>query len=306
MSPCHVKRENQHYRAWEAGTSKATSDILASMLNPLITVEELAEQLEEEDLRIVDTRWYLADPTEGRAEYGRHHIPGAIFLDLESDLCAPEGPGRHPLPDATGFADLLGSQGIGNQHPVVTYDDSGGSVAARLWWMLRHLGHDRVQVLDGGYSAWWKAEMPTTGLVHSWPAQTFVPHSRTDDMVTRQELEAQLGAVLLLDARAPERYEGHEDPVDPVAGHIPTAISAPYAENTATDGRFLTAPELHKRFLGLGVGDQQPVVTYCGSGVTACSNILAAVVAGLPAPLLYPGSWSDWCTTPGMPIETGM
>ena len=125
-------------------------------------------------------------------------------------------------------------------------------------------------------------------------------------MVNREELFHQLGSVVLLDARASERYEGHDDPVDPVAGHIPSAVSAPYAENTSMDGRFLPAPQLRHRFLSLGVGGGRPVVTYCGSGVTACSNILAAVVAGLPPPLLYPGSWSDWCTTEGMPITTGL
>lgn len=288
---------------WMSTTT--SSDILVSMPYPLISAQDLAGQLEDGDLRIVDTRWYLADPAEGRAEYRRHHIPGAIFLDLESDLCAPEGPGRHPLPDADLFTGLLGSVGIGNHHRLVVYDDSAGSVAARMWWMVRHLGHEEAQVLDGGYSAWWKAGLPTTARVPSWPAETYVGHGRTDDLVTRQELAAMLGSVILLDARAPERYAGHEDPVDPVAGHIPTAISAPYAENTATNGRFLTSNELRKRFQGLGVGGEQPVITYCGSGVTACSNVLAAVVAGLPAPLLYPGSWSDWCTTPGMPITTG-
>ncbi|MDH3398185.1 MAG: sulfurtransferase, partial [Acidimicrobiia bacterium] len=208
------------------------------MPNPLISVEELSKQLADDDLRVVDTRWYLADPTEGRAEYGRHHIPGAIFLDLDGDLCAPEGPGRHPLPDSQDFTDLLGSLGIGHRHRVVVYDDSAGSVAARLWWMLRHLGHEHVQVLDGGYSAWWRAGLPTTALVPSWPTEAFEGQPRRDDMVTGQELAGLLGSVVLLDARAPERYAGHEDPVDPVAGHIPTAISAPYAENTSTDGRF--------------------------------------------------------------------
>ena len=275
------------------------------MTNPLISIEELARQLTDDRMRIVDTRWYLADPVEGRAEYGRHHIPGAIFLDLESDLCAGEGSGRHPLPDVDTFSQRLGSVGIGNHHRVVVYDDSSGSVAARLWWMLRHLGHDQVQVLDGGYTAWWRAGLPTTAEIPAWPAEEFTPRERTDDMVGRQELAKRLGSVVLLDARAPERYAGHEDPVDPVAGHIPSAISAPYAENTAMDGRFRPPPELKAQLLALGVGGDRPVVTYCGSGVTACSTVLAAVVAGLPAPLLYPGSWSDWCTTPDLPVAVG-
>ena len=275
------------------------------MTHPLISVDDLAGQLTEDGLRIVDTRWYLADPTEGRAEYGRHHIPGAIFLDLDTDLCAPTGPGRHPLPDSDEFARLLGSVGIGTHHRVVIYDDSAGAVAARLWWMLRHLGHDRVQVLDGGYSAWWRAGQPTSTEVPAWPAVQFTPRERTDDMITGEQLARRLGSVALLDARAPERYAGHEDPIDPVAGHIPSAVSAPYAENTALDGRFRPPRELRAQLLSLGLGGERPVVTYCGSGVTSCSNILAAVVAGLPPPLLYPGSWSDWCTTPGRPIAVG-
>ena len=276
------------------------------MPKPLISIEELAEKLDDDNLRIVDTRWYLADPNEGRAEYARHHIPGAIFLDLESDLCATEGPGRHPLPDEGVFATLLSNAGISNQNRVVAYDDSGGSVASRLWWMLRHLGHDNTQVLDGGYSAWWQAGLPTTAQVPTWVMGTFAIDVRTDDTISGEDLNGRLGTVLLLDARASERFAGHEDPIDPVAGHIPTAISAPYAENTSLDGRFLPAQQLRRRFQRLGVGHGQPAVTYCGSGVTACSNILAAAVAGLEPPLLYPGSWSDWCTTAGRPIETGL
>ncbi len=275
------------------------------MPTPLISVAELATQLDDEGLRIVDTRWYLSDPAEGRVEYLRHHIPGAIFLHLDHDLSAPDGPGRHPLPDARLFARRLGSAGIGNRHRVVVYDDSGGSVAARLWWMLRHVGHDQVRVLDGGYSAWRTAELPTTAEIPARPPATFVGRERTDDLINGEELNRRLGSVVLLDARAPERYEGHKDPVDPVAGHIPTAISAPYAENNAVDGRFLPAKELRRKFRTLGLGRGKPVVAYCGSGVTSCSTILAAEIAGLPAPLLYPGSWSDWCTTRGRPVASG-
>jgi thiosulfate/3-mercaptopyruvate sulfurtransferase len=274
--------------------------------NPLISVEELAEHLADDDLRIVDTRWYLSDPAEGRAEYERNHLPGAIFLDLDDDLCGPDGPGRHPLPDSDRFSQLLGRRGIGNQHRVVAYDDSAGAVAARLWWMLRHLGHDRVQVLNGGFSAWWRAGLSTTDEVPSWPPETFLWTERRDDLITGSELAARLGSVVLLDARAPERYEGRHDPVDPIAGHIPTAISAPYAENTSLDGLFLSSGELRSRLAMLGLGGDRAAVTYCGSGVTACSNVLSAVAAGLPEPLLYPGSWSDWCTTPGMPVAVGM
>lgn len=271
---------------------------------PLTDVAWLADHLLDANLRIVDTRWYLTDPSQGRVEYARSHILGAIFLDLEVDLRAPEGPGRHPLPDPSVFARRLSAVGIGNDHRVVVYDDSAGSVAARLWWLLRHVGHESVQVLDGGYQAWAHAGRPTTDVVPSWPVADFVPRPRRDDVITREELEESLGSVVLLDARARERYEGREEPIDPIAGHIPTAVNAPHAENNTLDGHFLTKEALRSRFAGLGLSETSTAVTYCGSGVTSCSNILAAEIAGLPAPLLYPGSWSDWCTT-GMPVATG-
>lgn len=274
------------------------------MASPLIDAARLWERLDDPLLRVVDTRWYLADPTEGRAEYRRHHIPGAIFLDIDDDLSGTGGPGRHPLPDWAVFADLLGSKGIGTTHHVVVYDDSAGSVAARLWWMLRHLGHEAVSVLDGGYGAWRLAGYPTEAAPPEWPARRFGYQIRAGDLVERDELLARLGSVILLDARAPERYEGAEDPVDPIPGHIPTALSAPYAAYAARDGRFLPARDLRRRLRSLGVGGRAVSVAYCGSGVTSCTTILAAVAAGLPEPLLYPGSWSDWCTA-GMPIATG-
>ncbi len=274
------------------------------MPQPLVDPSWLYSHLDDPDLRIVDTRWYLADPPAGRLEYVRDHIPGAVFLDIDSDLCGPDGPGRHPLPDWNVFSRRLGSIGIGNHHRVVVYDDSVGSVAARLWWMLRHLGHEAVSVLDGGYHAWATAGFPTTAEVPDWPSTGFVPEIRDGDLIDRDELRDRLGSVLVLDARSPERYQGAQDPVDPIAGHIPTAVSAPYAENTSVEGRFLSPTELAGRYRALGVHEDSTVVTYCGSGVTSCSNILAAVVAGLPEPLLYPGSWSDWCTA-GMPVATG-
>jgi len=271
----------------------------------LINVEQLADRLGDPTVRIVDTRWYLADLGQGRREYDASHIPGALFLDVEDDLSTPgTGPGRHPLPDWSHFTDLLGARGIGNQHQVVVYDTADGSIAARLWWMLRRLGHDAVSVLDGGWAAWIASGYPTEQEKHSLPATVFTGSLRAGGWIDRDGLRAVLGTVALLDARAPERYEGIIEPVDPIAGHIPTARGAFHGGNVTEDGHFKTAAELRARFIDLGVDLATPAVTYCGSGVTSCHNILAMHLAGLPEPLLYPGSWSDW-STERYPVATG-
>ncbi len=271
----------------------------------LIDVDELAERLEDPSLRVVDTRWYLADVRQGAREYAESHIPGAIFLDVEDDLSTPgAGPGRHPLPDWNDFAGLLGARGIGNEHTVVAYDAADGSIAARLWWMLRRIGHDHVAVLNGGWSAWTVAGLPVEATPSTHPAARFTPRLRSGGFIERDDLLQSLGSVLVLDARAPERYEGITEPVDPIAGHIPTAKSAFHGGNVTADGHFLSPELLRARFEGLGAGDGTTAVTYCGSGVTSCHNVLAMHLAGLPEPLLYPGSWSDW-STERYPVATG-
>jgi thiosulfate/3-mercaptopyruvate sulfurtransferase len=288
----------------------------------LISAAELAAALDDPDLRIADVRWSLAAPGGGRAAYVTAHLPGAVFVDLESVLTAPVGPGRHPLPDPAAFAAALGALGIGRRHRVVAYDDAGGTVAARLWWMLDALEHTRAAALDGGIGAWRAAGLPVTaempvhaalppeeqvstpGVGSAWP--------RTIDRVA---LAARLGEVTLLDARAFERYRGEIEPIDRVPGHIPTAVNAPTASFLAPDGGFLGPDALAARFAFLGTGDAAgagaadggvgPVVVLsCGSGVNACQLALAMRAAGLPDPLLYPGSYSDW-TQSGMPIATG-
>ena len=273
----------------------------------LISAADLAAILDDPDLRIADVRWSLADPASGRRAYAEAHLPGAIFVDLDTVLTSPEGPGRHPLPDPFAFVTAIGALGIGRAHRVVAYDDAGGAVAARLWWMLDVLGHARPTVLDGGIGAWRDAGLPLTDKVAAFPAAAAWPRrpATWPRTVARDELAPRLGSsVVLLDARAPERYRGEVEPIDPVAGHIPTAISAPTAAFLAADGRFLDAHALRKRFAEIGAGARRRVVVACGSGVNACQLALARRVAGLPDPLLYPGSYSDWSRS-GMPVASG-
>lgn len=278
----------------------------------LITVADLAAELGDPDLRIADVRWSLAAPGGGHAAYAIAHLPGAVFVDLETVLTAPEGPGRHPLPDPAAFAAALAALGIGRGHRVVAYDDAGGTVAARLWWMLDALGHAGVAVLDGGLGAWRAAGLPETADVPAFPPAEPVgtpsPGSAWPRTIDRVALAARLGRVTLLDARAHERYRGEVEPIDRVPGHIPTAVSLPTSELLRGDGRFLEPARLAARFEDAGAEPAGraagPVVVSCGSGVNACQLALAMHEAGLPDPLLYPGSYSDW-TRSGMPIATG-
>lgn len=271
---------------------------------PIISPEELLGRVADADLRIVDARWYLGEPGRGRTAYDAGHLPGAIHLDLDADLSAPAGPGRHPLPDPDAFARRMGAAGIGTGHTVVAYDDAGGWVAARLWWMMERLGHRQTMVLDGGIQAWTAAGGRLTRRVPAWPAAQFEIRGGWTGTVDRDDLRERLGRVLLLDARAPARYRGEIEPVDPVAGHIPTAVSAPFAENLGSDGRFLPPEELAARFRALGASPGREVVTSCGSGTSACHHSLAMRIAGLPEPVLYVGSWSDWSRA-GYPVATG-
>lgn len=271
----------------------------------LINADQLARRMGSPSLRIADTRWYLADVRQGRREYGESHIPGARFLDVEDDLSTPgRGAGRHPLPQWDDFRRTLGGNGISPDSDVVIYDTRDGSIAARLWWMLRRLGHESVWVLDGGWEAWLRAGFPVTDKVPAYDPVEYPSGVIAGGFIDRNELRNRLGELVVLDARAPERYQGLEEPVDPIAGHIPTALSAFHGGNVNEDGTFLEAARLRARFTDLGAGGSKPVVTYCGSGVTSCHNVLAMHLAGLPEPLLYPGSWSDW-STEDFPVATG-
>ena len=275
-------------------------------LSPLISPEELHDRIGSPGLVVVDVRWVLLQPGAGRAAYETAHIPGAIFLDLDTDLRAPEGPGRHPLPSPATFQETLANAGIGTSDEVVAYDDARGTIAARLWWMLDALGHERVRVLDGGLGAWVAAGYPMSSDTPApRPRAELSLRSEWPAVITREGLADRLGSVVLLDARAAPRYRGEVEPIDPVAGHIPTARSAPTDGYVGADGRLLPSAGLVEVFESLGAtGADSPVVTSCGSGVTANFATLAMRVAGLPDPILYPGSYSDWSRS-GLPVATG-
>jgi thiosulfate/3-mercaptopyruvate sulfurtransferase len=269
----------------------------------LISPEELRKRLDDPSLRICDVRWWLVDRARGRREYDAAHVPGAVFVDVDSDLVGPSGPGRHPLPDPAVFAGRMAALGIGDRTEVVAYDDGGGTVAARLWWMLDDLGHRAVRVLDGGFAAWVAAGGPVTrGVDAPAPAEALTLRPSWSHVIDRDGLRTRLGAgdLALLDVRARERYRGDIEPVDPVAGHIPGARSRPTTENLGPDGRFLPPETLRERFADLS-GE---TAAQCGSGINACHTILAMRIAGLPDPLLYPGSYSDWSRS-GLPVATG-
>jgi thiosulfate/3-mercaptopyruvate sulfurtransferase len=274
---------------------------------PLVAVAELATRLADPSIRVVDCRWVLGQPGVGRQRYEAGHVPGAIFLDVDGDLADPPevGPGRHPLPDAAAFVARLEAAGIGDAHRVVAYDDVGGWVAARLWWMLDDLGHRSVGVLDGGFPAWVAAGHPVSTEAPDWPPASLDTLRRWwTRTIDGAALAGRLGSVVLLDARGGPRYRGEIEPIDAVPGHIPTARHAPTDSNLRPDGSFLTAAELGERYAALGAGGGDPVVVSCGSGVSACHDALAMRVAGLAPPLLYPGSYSDW-TRSGRPVATG-
>ena len=273
--------------------------------SPIVSPSALFARLGAPDVRIVDVRWVLGAPGRGRQAYDAGHIPGAIFLDLDTELAAAEGPGRHPLPSPADFRERLGSAGIGSEHEVVAYDDVGGWVAARLWWMLDDLGHQRVAVLDGGYPAWVAEGHLVTTDIPGFPSARLDLADAWTRTIDRDGLIERLGRVALLDARGGQRYRGEIEPIDPVPGHIPTARSAPTDGDLGPDGRLLGAGELAARFRALGAdGSAGPVVSSCGSGVSACFNNLAMRVAGLPDPILYPGSYSDWSRA-GLPVAVG-
>lgn len=272
------------------------------MSRHLISVPELHEALGE--VALFDLRWDLEDTAAGRGRYLDGHIPGAVFVDLDADLAAPEGPGRHPLPAAAGFAATLGRLGVGPYGDVVVYDDAGGSIAARMWWMVRAIGHrGTIRVLDGGWQAWVESGYETAqGEVQPSPTSYPSPSTGYRGVIDREGVAAATGH-LLLDARTPERYRGEREPVDPRPGHIPGAINAPWQANLGSDQRFKGATALRRRYDGLGA-ERRPVIVSCGSGVTACHLALAIEVAGLPRPLLYAGSYSDWSRS-DLPVAEG-
>ncbi len=277
----------------------------------LVSTEWLAKRLGGPNIRIVDVRWYLFEKDKnGRTEYLDGHIPGAVFMNLNTDLAAPvgEGPGRHPLPSAETFAAAASRAGIGPEVHVIAYDDRGAASAARLWWLLRYFGHDRVSLLDGGIAQWTSEGRPLERQVPAVTPTRFVPRPRPEMLVDQATMNALRDdpKALILDVRVPERYQGQVEPIDPRAGHVPGARNAPIGNNLrgGNDMRFREPEALHEQYHKLGADHVDKIVCYCGSGVNACQSIFALQVAGFNA-ILYEGSWSDWSSNPDRPVATG-
>jgi thiosulfate/3-mercaptopyruvate sulfurtransferase len=269
----------------------------------VVETDWLAHHLEDPQVVIADCRFSLADPDLGDQQYQTAHIPGAYYLGLDRHLSAPiqTHGGRHPLPDPQILGSTLATMGIEhNKTLVVAYDDSKFAFAARLWWLLRYYGHDQVAVLNGGYGAWQAAGYPVDALVPAERAGSFQPQLRSGWTVDINRLRQPDAQRILIDAREAERYRGEREPIDPVAGHIPGAVNYPWLEVVDERGYLWPIEQQQRRWADLD--PTLPKISYCGSGVTACVNLLSMAIAGVAPALLYPGSWSDWCSylsTPG-------
>jgi thiosulfate/3-mercaptopyruvate sulfurtransferase len=276
----------------------------------LVSTQELARHLDDPDWIVIDTRHELTNPETGPRVYAQGHIPGAHFMHVDYDLSGPKSGknGRHPLPDPAEFAARLNERGVAPGKQVVIYDDMAGNYAVRLWWMLRWLGHDDAAILDGGYPQWVKEGRPVTREVPAPRKGAFVPRPHLGDAVDVHFVQrfSESPEMTLVDARVAERFTGKQETIDPVAGHIPGAINRFWKENLEADGRFKAPARLREEFDRLLAGASPgQVVHSCGSGVTACHNIFAMELAGLPGSKLYPGSWSEWCADPSRPIGKG-
>lgn len=264
------------------------------MTEVTITAHGLAEHLDDPGIAIADCRFALMQPELGRQQYESGHIPGAYYFDLNQDLSSPvqKHGGRHPLPDPNQLSKKLSAMGITPATLVIAYDDSRFGFAARFWWLLRYLGHDRVMVLDGGFSNWQNSGYPVTSIKPPAKSGQFTPRIRPDWIVDIEAVKAKkdLPNVALIDSREAERYRGEREPIDPISGHIPGAVNYPWQSVTDDRGFFKTADD---RWSNLE--SKNEILVYCGSGVTACVNLLALTAAGFDAKL-YPGSWSDWCS----------
>jgi len=273
----------------------------------LVGVDWLVANHADPNVIVVDCRWYL-DGKEARHVYEGGHIPDALFVDVDEELAGPvreDGRGgRHPLPDLDAFAATLSRLGVRPESMVVAYDDRSGAIAARMWWMLRYVGHSGGRVLDGGIDAWKAAGQPLATKPHTpdtAPLLTLTPHPEM--VVKAAEVAARPASCCLIDARAPERYAGEHEPIDPRAGHIPGAQSLPWAGNLTEDGLFADRSALEARYAQATTAED--VVAYCGSGVTACHDLLALALIGRDDARLYVGSWSDWSSDPNRPVATG-
>lgn len=276
---------------------KSPTRIYGTLISPEALLERMASDL---PIAVFDTRFSLADTEQGRRDYRRAHIPGAVYAHLDEDLSGPVvggKTGRHPLPDPLAFAERIGRWGVGNETQVVVYDDANGGIAARLWWMLRWLGHDAAAVLDGGWQAWSRAGLPQTDRIPEPAPVPFMPRIRPELSAGAEEIMALplKHRKQVVDARTADRYAGKNETIDPIAGHIPGASNLPYQDTAHPDGRSLARKDLQTLIRSRlpGIESEQTIV-YCGSGVTACRTILAMEHAGLHGARLYPGSWSEW------------
>jgi thiosulfate/3-mercaptopyruvate sulfurtransferase len=276
----------------------------------LIDGHTLAKHVDDPAWVVVDCRFTLTSPGAGRAAYWAGHIPGAVYAHLDDDLSSPQGPltGRHPLPNPNALAAKLGEWGIDNTKQVVVYDDAFGAIAARLWWLLRWLGHDAVALLDGGFPVWQRQRLPATPVRPVVRPATFKTKLRNERWVDAAFVEKSLAtnSAVVLDVRSEERFNGEVEPLDKVAGHIPGSRSAPYEDNLDMGGTFLSSDALAEHYRALlGNRSASEAVVMCGSGVTACHSLLAMEHAGLPGAKLYAGSWSEWITDTKRPVATG-
>jgi thiosulfate/3-mercaptopyruvate sulfurtransferase len=268
----------------------------------LISALDLSRVLDR--VTVLDVRWELTAGAD-RPGFEAGHVPGAAFVDLDAELSAPPGPGgRHPLPAGDAFEAAMRRAGVSDGKPVVVYDAAGATAAARAWWLLRYFGHPDVTVLDGGLGAWLDCELPLSSQIDAPAAGDFTARPGGLPMLDAAGAAALGARGVLIDARAPERFRGEREPIDPVAGHIPGAVNRPSTENVDERGRFLAPTALRRAFAELGVHDGLALGAYCGSGVTAAHEVLALGLAGFPA-ALYAGSWSEWITDPARPVATG-
>jgi thiosulfate/3-mercaptopyruvate sulfurtransferase len=273
----------------------------------LVSPEELQRHLGDPGWVIFDTRHDMGDVEKGRRAFAQGHVPGAHFLHVDEDLSGTKTGvnGRHPLPELATFAAKVERAGVTPATQVVVYDDLGGNFAVRLWWMLRWLGHERVALLDGGYPLWEKEGRPVTKEVPPGRTGDFKPRPHLGDVVDTPFIERfhEDASIKLIDARAPERYAGVKEPIDPVPGHIPGAVNRFWQKNLGPDGRFKAPAQLKREFEEfLGATSPRQAVHMCGSGVTACHNMFAMALAGLPSGRLYVGSWSEWCADRSRPV----
>lgn len=282
------------------------------MYTTLISAADLAARIDDPDWVVVDCRHDLVNLAFGREAYAAGHLPGAVFADMETELSGSKRGadgvfrGRHPLPEKDALVDTLRSWGVNGNTQVVAYDAHGGMYAARLWWLLRWIGHEAAAVLDGGLPAWQEAGQPLVTDVPARPRGAIAARAPFVPTVTLAEVLENIDSAqrIVVDARAPDRFRGENETIDPAGGHIPGARNRFFKDNLQADGRFKAPARLREEFAGV-IDDPQDAIMQCGSGVTACHNLLALAVAGMPGAALYPGSWSEWSSDPARPVATG-